>query len=41
MGEANKEKEIKDIIRYERPDLLLIQETKMSDVEVLALSQHF
>ena len=32
---------IKDIIRFERPDLLPIQETKMSDVEVLALSQHF
>ena len=41
LGEANKVEEIKYIIRHERPDLLLIQETKMSDVEVLALSQHF
>ena len=40
LGEANKVEEIKYIIRHERPDLLLIQETKMSDVEVLALSQH-
>ena len=32
---------IKDIIKAERPDILLLQKTKMSDVEVLALSQHF
>ena len=32
---------IKDIINYERIDILLLQETKMSDVEVLALSHWF
>ena len=41
MGGTNKVEAIKDIIKSERPDILLIQETKMSDVEVLALSQHF
>ena len=41
LGETNKVEAIKDIIKSERPDILLIQETKMSDVEVLALSHLF
>ena len=41
MGRAKKVEAIKDIIKSERLDIVLIQETKMSDVEVLALSQHF
>ena len=41
LGETNKVEAIKDIIKYERPNILLIQETKMSDVEVLALSHLF
>ena len=32
---------IRNIIKSQRPDILLLQETKMSDVEVLVLSQHF
>ena len=32
---------IRNIIKSERPDILLHHETKMSDVEVLALSHHF
>ena len=40
MGSANKVEAIKDITGPERLDLLLIQEKKMNDVEVLALSQH-
>ena len=41
LGRENKVEAIKEIIKSERPNILLIQETKMSDVEVLALSQHF
>ena len=41
LGDVNKVEAIKDIIKSERPNILLIQETKMSDVEVLVLSQHF
>ena len=41
LGGENKVEAIKNIIKSERPDILLLQETKMSDVEVLALSQHF
>ena len=41
MGGTNKVEAIKDIIKSERTDILLIQETKMSDVEVLALSHCF
>ena len=41
MGRENKVEAIKYIIKSERLDILLLQETKMSDVEVLALSQHF
>ena len=37
LGETNKVEAIRDIIKSKRPDILLIQETKMSDVEVLAL----
>ena len=32
---------IRDIIKSERPNILLIQETKMSVVEVLAISRRF
>ena len=32
---------IKNIMNSERLDILLLQETKMRDVEVLALSHHF
>ena len=32
---------IRDIIKLERPDIMLIQETKMSVVEVLVLSHCF
>ena len=41
MGKENKVEAIRNIIKSERPDILLLQETKMSDVEVLVLSQHF
>ena len=41
MGGENKVESIKDIIKSERLDFLLIQETKMSDVEVFALSHLF
>ena len=41
LGGANKVEAIKDIIKFERPYILLIQETKMSDVEVLVLSHLF
>ena len=32
---------IKEIIKSERPDILLLQETKILDVEAMALSCHF
>ena len=38
LGGENKVEAIKNIIKYERPDIMLLQETKMSDVEVLVLS---
>ena len=41
LGGENKVEAIRNIIKSERPDILLHHETKMSDVEVLALSQHF
>ena len=40
LGGSSKVEEIKDIIKSERPTILLIQETKVSDVETMALS-HF
>ena len=41
LGRENKVEAIRNIIKTERPDILLLQEKKMSYVEVLALSQHF
>ena len=41
LGIENKVEAIRNIIKSERPDILLLYETKISDVEVLALSQHF
>ena len=41
LGGENKVEAIRNIIKSERPNILLLQETKMSDVEVLALSHHF
>ena len=41
LGGENKVEAIRNIIKYEWPNILLLQETKMSDVEVLMLSQHF
>ena len=37
LGKTNKVEAIRDIIKTKRPDILFIQETKMSDVEVSAL----
>ena len=41
LGGTNKVEEMKDIIKSKRPDILPIQETIMSDVEVLVLSHLF
>ena len=38
LGRTNKVESIRNTIKTESPDILLIQETKMSVVEVLALS---
>ena len=39
MGSSSKVEAIKDIIKSKRPYILLIQETKMSDVETMAPSR--
>ena len=41
MGGLIKVEEIKDIIKSNRPDILLLQETKMPNVEAMALSCRF
>ena len=41
LGGLGKVEAIKEIIKFERPDILLLQETKMPDVEAMALSCHF
>ena len=41
LGGLNKEEAIKDIIKSKKPDILLLQEMKMSDVEAMALSCRF
>ena len=38
LGGLNNVEAIKDIIKSEKPDILLLQETKMLDVEAMALS---
>ena len=40
-GGSSKVEAIKYIIKYERPSILLIQETKISDVEAMELSRLF
>ena len=37
LGIENKVEAIRNIIKSESPDILLLEETKMSDVEVLVL----
>ena len=39
LGGSSKVEAIKEIIKAERPDILLIQETKMSYVETMSLSR--
>ena len=41
LGCLSKVEEIKDIIKFEKPDILLLQETKIPDVEAMALSCRF
>ena len=41
LGGSSKVEEIKYIIEYKRLNILLIQETKMSDVEAMELSRLF
>ena len=41
LGSLSKVDAIKEIIKSERPDILFLQETKMPDVEAMALSCHF
>ena len=41
LGRENKVESIRNIIKSRRLDILLLQETKISDVEVMVLSQHF
>ena len=39
MGGSTKVEAIKDIIKSENPDILLIQETKILEAEIMALYQ--
>ena len=41
MGGLNKVEALKDINKYEKPDILLLQEMKNPDVEAMALSCRF
>ena len=41
MGGLNKVEALKDIIKYEKLDILLLQERKIPDVEAMALSCRF
>ena len=41
LGGLSKVEAIKEIINFERLDILLLQETKMPDVEAMALSWCF
>ena len=41
LGGFSKVEAIKDIIKSEKPDILLLQERKMPDVEAMALSCRF
>ena len=39
IGGSSKVEALKYIVKIEKPDILLIQETKMSEVETMALSR--
>ena len=41
LGGLSKVEAIKEIIKLKRPDILLLQETKIPDVEAMALSCRF
>jgi exonuclease III len=41
LGSKIKEEALRDIVRLERPEVLLIQETKMEDADLLRISPKF
>ena len=41
MGRKAKEEAIKDLVRLTRPDILMIQETKMEEVDAIQASKFF